>query len=304
MQQGLNLSPVTPWHSSPFKGRAHGLVFGAMYEDPMIEFEAFPQFSRVFCIASAGCTARFLSAAGHEVTAVDINPQQIAYAQARALGRLAREGAAERLLSRGRKLFPLLGWTDTRLRTFLSMHDSSEQVDYWRQILDSTRSRIALDALLSRWVLGIAYRRPFITGVPLRFGFVVRARMERTWRNHPNDSNPYARRLFLGEAQAVEEPSVPAICFACADAASYLEQCAPSSFDAFSLSNIADDAPASYVRRLYRSVTHAAAADALVVTRSFAEPVSSFQTNLAARDRSMLWGTVYVVKARDLCCTY
>jgi methylase of polypeptide subunit release factors len=33
--------------------------------------------SRVFAIAGAGCTARALAAAGHFVTAVDINARQL-----------------------------------------------------------------------------------------------------------------------------------------------------------------------------------------------------------------------------------
>jgi hypothetical protein len=52
----------------PFRGRSSQLLFGAMYEDPAIELEAFPPQSRVFSIASAGCTARALAAAGHDVT--------------------------------------------------------------------------------------------------------------------------------------------------------------------------------------------------------------------------------------------
>ena len=129
-------SPATPWQAGSFRGRAQELLFGAMYEDPAIELSAFAPFSRVFCIAAAGCTARALSAAGHDVTAVDINPEQIQYAQARAAGAPIREGAAERLLARGRRLLPLAGWTESRRREFLSMHHPAEQLDYWRRVLD------------------------------------------------------------------------------------------------------------------------------------------------------------------------
>jgi len=65
-----------------------------MYEDSGIELRAFKPQSRVFCIASAGCTARALAAAGHEVTAVDINPMQLAYAKSRAAGEPAQVGSA------------------------------------------------------------------------------------------------------------------------------------------------------------------------------------------------------------------
>src|SRR5437870_13343172 len=98
--------PATPWQAGTFSGAFHGrvpqLLFGTMYEDPQIELQAFAPQCRVFCIAGAGSTARALAANGHHVTAVDINPEQIAYAESRAAGGPVCEGAAERLLSRGR----------------------------------------------------------------------------------------------------------------------------------------------------------------------------------------------------------
>ena len=303
MQQALDL-PVTPWHAGPFRGRTPGLLFGAMYEDSAIELEAFAPFSRVFCIASAGCIARALSAARHDVTAVDINPHQILYAQARAAGEPMREGAAERLLSRGRTLFPLLGWTETRRRNFLSMRDPSEQLHYWQRTLNTKRWRIAVDTVLSGLLLGLVYTSPFVGSLPRHFGSAVRARLERTWRNHSNDSNPYAWRLLLGETLPTPEPPTPAIRFACADAATYLEVCKPASFDAFSLSNIADGAPVSYVQRLCGAIKRAATPGAVVVARSFAEPPTALNNNIAARDRSMLWATVHVTRAGDLCSTF
>ena len=302
MQQSFEL-PVTPWHAGPFLGRTPGLLFGAMYEDPAIELEAFAPFGRVFCIASAGCTARALAAARHDVTAVDINPHQILYAQGRSGGAPMREGAIERLLSRGRTLFPLLGWTETRRRNFLSMRDPAEQLHYWRRTLNTKRWCMAVDTALSALVLRLVYTRPFIASVPRYFGSAVRARLERTWRNHANDSNPYAWRLLLGETPPIPEPPTPEIRFACADAASYLEGCKPACFDAFSLSNIADGAPSSYVQRLCRALKRAATPDAVLVTRSFAEAPTALN-NIAARDRSMLWGTVHVARARDLCSTF
>jgi 2-polyprenyl-3-methyl-5-hydroxy-6-metoxy-1,4-benzoquinol methylase len=70
----------TPWRHGPFKAQLHQLSFGQTYEDSGIELQAFKPRSRVFCIAGAGCTARALAAAGHHVTAVDINPLQLGYA--------------------------------------------------------------------------------------------------------------------------------------------------------------------------------------------------------------------------------
>src|SRR5690242_10087912 len=77
---------ATPWRSGAFRGTRPRLMFGRMYEDSAIELTVFPPRSRTFCIASAGCTALALAAAGHDVTALDINARQIDYAKARAAG--------------------------------------------------------------------------------------------------------------------------------------------------------------------------------------------------------------------------
>ncbi len=248
----------------------------------------------MFCIAAAGCTARALSAAGHDVTAVDINPEQVQYAQARAAGAPMREGTVERMLSRGRALLPLLGWTERRRLAFLSLDNPVEQIQYWRQTLDSLRWRAAIDTLLSASLLRLVYAGPFLAFLPRHFGADVRARLQRGWANHANRSNPYAWRLLLGESRSASEPPAPAIRFAirfaCADAAAYLESCGAASFDAFSL---------SYLQRLFSAVKHAAAPGAVVVTRSFAEPATD-EHNLAARDRSLLWGSVNVHRTGEL----
>ncbi len=298
--------PATSWQGGPFRAAAQELLFGTMHEDPAIELEAFAPFSRVFCIAAAGCTALALAAAGHDVTAVDINPQQILYAQARAAGAPIRLGVAERLIGRGRRLLPLLGWTRRRRLAFLSMSDTAEQLDYWQRILNSRRWRVAMDALLSASLLGLSYASPFVAALPPSFGAHVRGRLERGWAKHANCSNPYAWRLLLGETQFVAEPPTPtpAIRFVCADAASYLEGCKAASFDAFSLSNIADGSPPAYLQRLCSAVKHAAAPGAVVVERTFAEPAFAAENNRAARDRSLLWGAVNVIRAGDLCSTF
>jgi S-adenosylmethionine:diacylglycerol 3-amino-3-carboxypropyl transferase len=270
-----------------------------MYEDPAIELEAFPPRNRVFCIASAGCTARALSAAGHHVTAVDINARQLQYAQARAAGAPLCEGAAERMLRRGRALLPLLGWSKSRRREFLLLHNPAEQVHYWRQTLNSLPWRWAVDSLLSRSMLGLIYASPFLSPIPRNFGAQIRARLQRGWANHSNLSNPYAWRLLLGENPDIGESPGHAIRFECADAATYLESSAVASFDAFSLSNITDGASPSYIERLHGALKNAAAPGAVVVTRSFAEP-ASVEDNCAARDRSLLWGSVQVQRIGDL----
>ncbi len=290
---------TTPWQAGSFRRGTPQLLFGSMYEDPLIEIDSFAPGSRVFCIASAGCTALALSAAGHDVTAVDINPEQLQYAQARAAGAAMREGASERMLSRGRVLLPLLGWTTKRRREFLALRNPVEQIQYWRHTLNSLRWRAAVNALLSASLLRLIYAGPFLASLPRQFGARVRARLERGWANHVNCSNPYAWRLLLGESESAPATPTPAIRFACADAADYLASCKAASFDAFSFSNICDGASPRYVERLYGAVRHAAAPDAVVVTRSFAEPDTA-QNNQAVRDRSLLWGAVNVCRIGEL----
>src|SRR5262249_62068384 len=93
-----------------------GVLFGRMYEDAAIELRAFAGRERVFAIASAGCTARALAAAGHRVTAVDVNPRQLGYARARADGAPGVEGTAGPLLAAARRSLGLIGRAPPRRR--------------------------------------------------------------------------------------------------------------------------------------------------------------------------------------------
>ena len=291
---------VTPWQEPVFRTLAPQLMFGRTYEDSAIELKAFAPGSRVFCIAGAGCTARILGAAGHLVTAVDIHPEQVAYARSRALGEPERVGAAERLLSYARKFFGLVGWTERRRCEFLQLNDPIVQIAYWDRFLDSRRLRAAMSTFLSRSILQRVYNRPFVDSLPRNFAACIHARMRRCWARHPNESNPYAWNIFSGERQIVPDPPLSSIQFVCADAASYLESCGPASFEAFSLSNILDGAPAAYAERLHHAVRHAAVPGAVVVSRSLAEPAPVMKSNWAERDRSFLWGIVNVTCIGDL----
>lgn len=296
----------TPWSAGRLDSSAGPpqLLFGRMYEDPEIEARAFAGGSRVFAIASAGCTAARLSA-DHEVTAVDLNPVQLAYAQRRAYGAPRETGAAERRMRLGRNAFPLIGWTRQRFDTFFALRDTREQLAYWKSTLDTQRFRHAFDTVTSQALLRLIYDPKFLERMPRRIGPVLRARMERCWSLHPNATNPYARSLFLDVAESPADASCQSahrasLRFVCADAAGYLESCAPGSFNAFTLSNIFDGARPAYQARLIQAMKRAAAKDAVAVIRSFAEPDLELPSNHAAEDRSLLWGIVQITEVNAL----
>ena len=283
----------TAWRRGPFRLRPRVPVFGQTYEDSAIELRVFKPQSRVFAIAGAGCTARALAAAGHFVTAVDINGRQLKYARGRADGEPARRGVVEHLLAVGRNLATLAGWSRPRLVHFLSLSEGSEQAEYWDRWLDTPLWRAVVDALLAPRLLRLLYASPFVGALPRDFGQQIRQRLQRGWRLHANCSNPYAAALLLGDAPAEYGPSISPINFVCADAAEFLEN-SPAAFDAFALSNIGDGASLSYQRRLRTAVERAAAPGAVLVTRSFAEPLPYSTANWAAQDRSQIWGVVEV----------
>lgn len=303
----VSLAPVTAetaWQAGNLgmKGGAR-VLFGHMFEDAEIEREAFRDCRRVFCIASAGCTALRLCDR-HEVVACDINPVQLAYAERRVRGGSAESGDADRAMAFARFFSPLVGWSGSLVRAFLALSDTGDQIEFWHAHLDTLPFRTGFDALLSRAVLRLVYSPRLLACVPERFGAVVRGRMERGFGIHPNNSNPFARALLRGEwdrARDVPGPGADRIQFALGDAASYLESCDAGSFDGFTLSNILDGAEASYRERLVRAVRRAASRDAKVVLRSFSEPPPGLKGNRAERDRALLWGVVDVLRADMFC---
>jgi len=296
-----SMAPGTAWEAGRFDaGRGPPRVlFGRMYEDFAIERAAFKSGGRVFCIASAGCTAIRL-APDHEVVAVDVNPAQLAYATQRIAGAPMVRGMAEHVMHVGRALLPLAGWRLSTLRTFLDLDDPATQRDFWKAHLDTRRFRAGLDTLLSVAALRTVYAPRLLDALPHRFGAVLRARMERCFGRHPNRTNPWARAFLAGEATSESPPpEAKAIKLVQADAAAFLERAQPQSFDGFTLSNILDGADDSYRRRLADAIAHAAAPGAAVVLRSFGEPASDLPSNRAADDRSMLWGIVDVRPATE-----
>jgi S-adenosylmethionine:diacylglycerol 3-amino-3-carboxypropyl transferase len=295
------MNASTPWEAGRFDRRAgpRKVLFGQMYEDTAIERAAFRPGARVFCIASAGDMAMALSTR-HAVTAIDINPVQLDYARARLAGAPALTGSAERLVGFGRAAMALFGWRRPVLERFLELDDLAAQREYWRAHLDTLGFRFATDALLSVSGLKAVYASPFLAILPSHFGRVMRQRLAHAFATFPNRDNPYARALLLGATP--EPPAFDAgrITLVAGDAANWLERCAPASFDAFSLSNILDGAPAGYRQRLFAAVRHAAAPAAPVVLRSFAEPTHTTPWDAATRDRSILWGVVDVRPAEAL----
>jgi S-adenosylmethionine:diacylglycerol 3-amino-3-carboxypropyl transferase len=293
---------VTLWERGRLDARVgpRQVLFGRMYEDASIELEAFQPGSRVFCIASAGCTAMKL-APHHEVVAVDINPVQLAYAERRFDGDLGFRGRAERVMDFARFFGPLAGWWPSRVRAFLELDDPAEQMEYWQRHLDTWRFRTALDGLFSLIALRSVYAPRLLDFLPKRLGVVMRGRMERCFERHPNRSNPYARSLLLGELSPdPPPPEAKDIRLVHADAAEFLEQEAPGSFDGFTLSNILDGVDDAYQQRLLAAVKRAAAPGAATVLRSFGDTNASSPANRAADDRAMLWGSVLVRPAAEL----
>jgi S-adenosylmethionine:diacylglycerol 3-amino-3-carboxypropyl transferase len=286
----------TPWEHGRLDARRGParVLFGRMYEDPAIELAAFRPGGRVFCIASAGCTAMQL-AQRHQVTAIDINRRQLDYAAGRLAGGPAVRGSVERVMGFARFFAPLVGWSRARLRAFLELADPATQARVWRDELDTRRLRWAFAVLFSFAALRAVYASPFLAFLPRRLGTVLRGRMARCFERHANRENPYARALLLGELPA-DPPPVAAgrVELVHGDAATWLESAPAGGFDGFTLSNILDGALPSYRARLFAAVRRAAAPGAIVVLRSFAEPGGPLPTNRADDDRAMLWGIVDV----------
>jgi S-adenosylmethionine:diacylglycerol 3-amino-3-carboxypropyl transferase len=272
-----------------------------MYEDCAIEAAAFAPGGRVFCIASAGCTALALAARGDRVTAVDINPAQVDYVRARLAGDPPGAGVVDHLMARGRRVLRWLGLREPELRTFLLLDDPVEQSRYWRDRLDTITWRAMLACALNPLVLRAVYAAPFLRVLPRGFANVVRRRFERGWARHANRTNRYAWQWLLGcdpPGAALPPAPVQGLDLVCADAADYLETCNPASFDGFSLSNILDGADSIYRERLLAAVRRTAAPKATMVLRSFAEPRNHSATNQADLDRAMLWGIVRIADCR------
>jgi S-adenosylmethionine:diacylglycerol 3-amino-3-carboxypropyl transferase len=286
-------APETPWQGGRIDRRTGGpeLLFGQMYEDSAVELEAFDPGGRIFCIASAGCTSFDLAARGDDVTAVDINPAQVAYVRRRLAGGALERGRIDGRFDRMRQIAPALGWTRAMLERFCELDETGEQLEFWRRRLDTRRLRLALAAAFSPRLLRRIYDLPFVDVLPARFDRILLRRLERGFGFHPNVGNPFASSLLLGRTRAA---TPAAIAVETADAVEFLEACAPGSFDGITLSNILDGADSEYSARLFDAVRRAASPGAVMILRSFREPTDDEGARWAARDRALFWGSIRV----------
>lgn len=288
---------VSVWQRGRLDARVgpRQVLFGRMYEDPGIELEAFQAGSRVACIASAGCMAMKL-APHHEVVAVDINPVQLAYAERRFDGAPCIRGRAERIMDAMRFFAPLAGWWPSKVRAFVELEDTIEQMNYWENELNTWRFRAAIDGIFSITALRSVYAPPLLDFLPKRLGSVMRARMERCFSRHPNRNNPFARSLLLGELPSEPPPAqAKDITLVHADMASFLESQPAASFDGFTLSNILDGTDQAYQQRLFSAVKRAGKPGAITILRSFSESDAGSPSNRAKDEQAMLWGSVLVM---------
>ncbi|MEV1025106.1 DUF3419 family protein [Streptomyces sp. NPDC050264] len=292
----------TPWQRGRLLAGAGGprLLFGRMYEDWGIELTVLPEpGARVLCIASAGDTAAALHDAGHDVTAVDINPVQLAYARERLACGRTTEGSAEAMMRLGRHIAAAMvpAWRQPALRAFLSLEDPVEQARVWRAELDTPGlRRLMRVALRPSGALAVALRPSFADVVPRRFDNVLRRRIERTVATHPNARNPWLWHLLCGtEPPGTAVPTASGPALVCDDVVHTLEQAPAGSYDAVTLSNILDGPGPDFARRLRTAVRHAVRPGGVVVIRSFREPGPA-GAGWASQDRSALWGIVRVIR--------
>ncbi|BCJ36420.1 hypothetical protein Athai_39230 [Actinocatenispora thailandica] len=316
-------------------GRGARLVFGQMYEDPQVELAEFPPGSRVLAIASAGDTAAALAAAGHRVTALDLNPVQLRYAASRLAGAPIRPGQAERMLAAGRAALRAVApdWRPGRLAPFLRLTDPADQMAWWDERLDRGALRTLLRPL--RYA-GLAVRPELAAAVPNRFDRVLRDRLRDGLSRHPNATNPFLRRLVLGagsvgpgapgcrrtaapggsarpgradpagprpaRSDAGPTPARGSVRFVLADVVEHLGTGHPGRYDAVTLSNVTDGTTVHFRRTLVTVLRHGLRPGGPIVLRGFGS-TAPLDADLGwqdrtDRDRCPLWGTVSVGAVR------
>jgi hypothetical protein len=290
----------TPWAKGRFGlGRRARVLFGAMYEDPSIDLQAVEGRANVLCICSAADTAKFLANNGHNVTAVDINPAQVAYAKQRLAGRPYQRGLAEVLMAIGRTVLRPVGWSRRELTRFCTATDIEVQRQQWHQLTHGARG-LGFRVLLSPSRLRLGYKREFVDVAGKGFADRVFAIVDRSLVHVPNADNPYASLLFLGQPL----PDVPLnsdaqLTVLCADVVKHLLSVPEHHYDAVTLSNILDGASQSFHDELRRALQHGAKPDAPVVLRTFKAVSDEAATIRASNDRSLIWSAIWVTTPGD-----
>ncbi|MCY9785299.1 class I SAM-dependent methyltransferase [Nocardiopsis sp. EMB25] len=294
----------TPWSAGrvlALPGHGPRLLFGRMYEDPRVEERAFPAApARVLCVASAGDTAAALARAGYDVTAVDVNPVQLAYARARVEeGAPTALGSAELMLAAARRgaAAALPRWRPGPLRAFLDLDDPRVQSLWWRTRLDRPGLRLLMGAALRpAGALAAALAPGFRHVVPARFDAELRTRIARVVARHPNADNPLLAGLLAGRA-----PDPPPggtdlagrVRFVLGEVAEHLESVPAESYDAVTLSNVLDGPGPAYRRRLRAAVERAVRPGGTAVLRSVGAAGGAAAVR-AEEERCPLWGSLYV----------
>ncbi|WP_116244713.1 DUF3419 domain-containing protein [Nocardiopsis sp. FIRDI 009] len=294
----------TPWSAGrvlALPGRGPRLLFGRMYEDPRVEERVFPAApARVLCVASAGDTAAALARAGYDVTAIDVNPVQLAYARARVEeGAPAARGSAELMLAAARRTTAaaLVSWRPDALRAFLDLADPRIQSLWWRTRLDGPGLRLLMGAALRPvGVLAAALAPGLRHAVPARFDTELRARIARVVARHPNADNPLLAALLTGRApEPPPDGPSPAdgVRFVLGEITEHLESVPAGSYDAVTLSNVLDGPGPAYRRRLRAAVERAVRPGGTAVLRSVGSAEGAAAVRAEA-ERCPLWGSLYV----------
>lgn len=296
-------SSETPWSKGNLgRGRHPRILFGVSYEDERIELEEFGNPDRICVIAASGETAAACAAAGHEVTAVDINPVQLDYAQARLASGRSRLGTAEQGMRVARSaLGPIVpGWRWSRLGPVLAEADGEQAVDYWRRALNTGAFRRLLALGLRPTSLIVRTLQPeFARFLPRQFDQIILQRMEQGLARHGMAQNRYAWRMLAGREMPGwtlplehENPDAGgSVSWLQADVLDHLESVPAGHYGGVSLSNVLDGASFAYGRRLRQAASRAVRPGGAVVLRSFAPPGSA-GPGRAADDAAMLWGSI------------
>ncbi|MFI5915809.1 DUF3419 family protein [Dactylosporangium sp. NPDC051541] len=290
-----------PWLAGRLTaGRSARVMFGRMYEDHAVELGLLAPRSRVLAIASAGDTVAALAAAGHRVTAVDVSAAQLAYARGRLGGARAADGTAESILKIARRSAAVVvpGWRRAALEEFLGLEDPTAQAAHWRRHLDRPMLRaLMFTALGSTRPVATVLDRGFRAGladlIPPRFDRALRRRLEAGLGRYPNRTNPWARRLLLGDTGAVAPAQPSDVDWVRAEVVAHLRQVPAGTYDAVTLSNVLDGPPPAFAVDLVEALRHAVRFGGTAILRTFRD--SSPLPGRHLPDRSLLWGATVAV---------